>query len=86
MIFVNYAYFYVNTVMSTLETGSEKGFIIFDDLSIYRHGILPITQNIDFARFPAFYVQRVNFAYILCILLTLTVSASFSSDKPDGLF
>ena len=86
MIFVNYAYFCVNTVMSTLETGSEKGFIIFDDLSIYRHGILPITQNIDFARFPAFYVQRVNFTYLLCILHTLTVSASFSSDKPDGLF
>lgn len=47
-IFVNYAYFYVNIVMLTEQTGCEYSFIILDDNAISSTVVLYLAQNVDF--------------------------------------
>lgn len=62
-IFVDYADFYVNTIMSTSATGSMCSFIIFNYFSRYRTNSGIVTLNIVFASIPACSAHRVNFIY-----------------------
>ena len=54
-IFVDYADFYVNTIMSTRATEHGYAFTIFNYFATYRSVHEMLTLNIDFASFPAFY-------------------------------
>ena len=53
-IFVNYDYFYVNIIMSTLATNPKFSFTIFNYFPRYGDAYRILALNIVFARNPAY--------------------------------
>ena len=70
-IFVDYADFYVNIVMSTQATNVTDGFTIFDDFPRCRGNIFLATQNIVHARVLSYRAGQVNEAYPPCPFVQL---------------
>jgi len=64
-IFVDYADFYVNIVMSTQTTDATDEFTIFDDFSRCRVNILAVALNIVYARILSYCAQWVKIIYPL---------------------
>ena len=76
-IFVNYADFYVNIVMSTEVTAPPQLFIIFCDISRCGVKFSLFTLNVVFAGFPAKTLRQVNYIYRKVIFVQLNDAPSF---------
>ena len=76
-IFVNYADFYVNIIMSTEETKYTMRFTIFDYLSTYRAGAKTAALHVDFARIPSKICRQVNLIYLPLIFVQLNDRQEF---------
>ena len=70
-IFVDYADFYVNIVMSTQTTDVTDGFTIFDDFSRCRVNIFLATLNVVYARILSYFAGWVKEVYPPCAFVQL---------------
>lgn len=85
-LFVNYADFYVNRVMSTCATTSKLPFIIFNYFAISRGLVLVASLNIVFASFLAnMQCRQLYFACIAFLYKLTIVFFSFSAFIASGL-
>ena len=76
-IFVDYAHFYVNIIMSTEDTMVRCCFIILNYLTRYSLRAATAAQNVVFASFPALRTQRVRIIYPSSIFVQLNHSDFF---------